>query len=480
MMRILLVEDSRMFSRLVERTLTARLEVQIDTAASLVETRELVARQSYDVALLDLVLPDAHDGEVVDYVVGEGIPVIAFTGRFDESHREQILAKNVVDYVIKNSLNSAYQLADIVERLQRNDGIRILVVDDSATMRANICKILHAYRFQTIDASNGRVAAELLDEHPDINLVIADYNMPQMDGYELLEKIRQKRSRADLPFIGVSGSDNPLLSARFLKLGANDFLAKPFSREELYSRVLNCIEMLEYVEQLRQLDKQKNSFLGMAAHDLRNPINSISGFSGLLLDMSAERMNSQEQEFLELIHQSADEMLSIVNDLLDINAIQTGKLEIKRSRGSLGAAVAGRVRLFDSMAQQKQITLHYRQELDDEILFDRMRVCQVLDNLISNAIKYSPPGSEIRMVLVGDESEARISISDQGPGISAEEQEKLFRPFSRGAARPTGGEASTGLGLAISKRIIEAHSGSILLESEPGQGSTFTVVLPVN
>ncbi|MFW6364073.1 MAG: hybrid sensor histidine kinase/response regulator, partial [Spirochaeta sp.] len=379
-----------------------------------------------------------------------------------------------------NSLNSAYQIIDIVERLQRNHTIRILVADDSATMRTTICTILQAYRFQTIDARDGDTAYQLLQEYPDTRLVISDYNMPGMDGFQLLEKIRQKRSRTDLPFIGISGSDTPFLSARFLKLGANDFVAKPFTREELYSRVLNSVEMVEQVEELRRMNEQKNRFLGMAAHDLRNPINSISGFSGLLREITAPKLDEQEQEFLELIQQSANHMLSIVNDLLDMNAIQSGKLEIKRVRTNLRDVIAGRIRLFDTMAQQKGINLQFGHADGEEILFDPLRICQVLDNLISNAIKFSPADSEIHVDYTEHKEMCVITVRDQGPGIGPEDQEKLFQPFTKGSARPTGGEASTGLGLAITKRIIEAHGGSVSIQSELGEGSCFTVEIPRN
>ena len=479
-MRILLVDDSRMFLRLVQRVASSRLDAEIDTAGTLAEARDLSRRHTYDVALLDLVLPDAPDGEVVDAIVAEGIPVVAFTGRFDESHREYILKKNVIDYVIKNNLDSAGQLVDIVERLQKNQDIRILVVDDSATMRDHIISALHAYRFKVIDAKDGATAFQLIEEHTDIKLVISDYAMPNMDGFQLLEKIRQKRSRAALPFIGVSGTDTPFLSARFLKLGANDFLAKPFSREELYSRVVNNLEMLEYVERLKTLDQQKNSFLGMAAHDLRNPINSISGFSELLLDMSANKLDDQEREFLQLINQSSEDMLTIVNDLLDMNAIQSGKLEIKRTRNDLSLILRERLRLFDTMAQQKNITLTFVSDLEEKILVDRPRIHQVFDNLISNAIKFSPSGSSVAVALDNGDAECTVSIRDAGPGISDEDQEKLFKPFSKATARPTGGESSTGLGLAITKRIVEAHGGRVAIESSLGSGSVFVVEIPKN
>lgn len=477
-MRILLVDDSRMFLRLVERVLSSRMDAEIDTAGSLSEARELIADNSYDVALLDIVLPDAPAGEVVDYVVSMGIPVVAFTGRFDEGHREHILKKKVVDYVIKNNLQSASQLVDIVERLQKNCNIRILVVDDSAVVRQNICSALEAYRFQTIDAKDGEVAFQLLEEHPDIRLVISDYNMPGLDGFQLLEKIRQKWTRAELPFIGVSGNDAPFLSARFLKLGANDFLAKPFTREELYSRVLNNIEMLEFIQELKKLDEQKNRFLGMAAHDLRNPINGISGFSELLLELSADKLDAQEREFLGLIHQSSGEMLSIVNDLLDLNAIQTGNLEIRRKRDNLGDVINGRLKLFDTMAQQKGITLVFNRNTSEDILLDRIRISQVLDNLISNAVKFSPADSSIEIALDESGDSAVVSVRDSGPGISSDDLDKLFIPFSKASARPTGGEASTGLGLAITKRIVEAHGGRVTVESTLGEGSCFAFEIP--
>ncbi|THB68062.1 MAG: hybrid sensor histidine kinase/response regulator, partial [Spirochaetaceae bacterium] len=339
---------------------------------------------------------------------------------------------------------------------------------------------LRAYRFQTVDAGDGQTALELLKEHQDIQLVISDYNMPGMDGFTLLEKIRQTHSRAQLPFIGVSGANAPYLSARFIKLGANDFLAKPFSKEELYCRVLNSIEMLEYIAELHKLDETKNRFLGMAAHDLRNPINSISGFSGLLLETLEDKIDPQSLQFLKHINQSSDEMLSIVNDLLDINTIQAGRLEIKRERHNIAAILQDRVSLFDTMASRKQIELVFSSEFDDDVLVDRVRICQVLDNLISNAIKFTPSGGTVNVMLADNKQEVRIGVRDSGPGISSDDQKRLFVPYSRAAARPTGGEQSTGLGLAITKRIVEAHGGQVGIDSSLGKGAEFWVLLPKN
>jgi two-component system sensor histidine kinase/response regulator len=479
-MRILLVEDSRVFARMVQRVLSGRLELTVDTAASLAETKELLAQNSYDAAVVDLVLPDAPSGQAVDVVIEHGIPTVACTGVFDESHREKLLERKAVDYVIKSSSESVFQVAEIIERLHRNAAIRILVVDDSASIRRLLCDYLQAYRFRTIDTKDAKTALELLEEHSDIHLVLSDYNMAGMDGYQLLEQIRRNKSRTELPFIGISGAGSPFLSARFIKLGANDFISKPVSREELYCRVINSIEMLEHIEELRELNSTKNRFLGMAAHDLRNPINGISGFSELLLETEAHELDDQAKQFLQLIHQSSEEMLTIVNDLLDINAIESGKLDIQRQREDLNAIVQGRLQLFDMMARQKNIRLSFFSEVDHDVLLDRSRIYQVLDNFISNAIKFSFQEGSVEVKLIRAADTIQVEIHDSGPGLSEDDQQKLFKPFSRAAARPTAGEKSSGLGLAITKRIVEAHGGEVGAKNRTDveRGAVFWFSLP--
>ena len=231
--------------------------------------------------------------------------------------------------------------------------------------------------------------------------------------------------------------------------------------------------------ELVELNQLKNKFLGIAAHDLRNPLVSIGGFSELLLEGEIGPLNEEQKEFLTIIHSAGRNMLALVNDLLDVSVIESGRLTLKIEPGFLKSLVEDRIRINRMPAEAKEIELHAALEDLPEALFDANRVNQVLDNLIGNAVKFSPPGSNIYITLSRTEKGARISVRDEGPGLSPEDQAKLFGEFQRLSAQPTAGEKSTGLGLAIVRKIVEAHGGTVEVESRLGTGSTFGFIIPL-
>jgi len=481
MEKVLIVEDSKMFAETLHLKIKQKFNCDVYVALSFSDACNILKQnKNFFVALLDMNLPDAPDGEIVDYVVQYEIPPVVFTGKFDDSLRTNIFRKKVVDYILKDNIHCIDYIIELLDRLFKNRSIKILVVDDSKLSRSLVIKLLQNYKFQTIDAPNGEVALELLKEHKDINLVITDYEMPVMDGFTFVEKLRQIYSREELPIIGISGSEKPSLSAKFLKLGANDFLAKPFCEEEFYCRVIQNLETIEAIQKLKELNSLKNKFLGIAAHDLRNPINAISGFSELLLLGVAGNINDEQKEYLSIIKKASDDMLALVNDFLDVSVIESGRLEIKRKRGSMKQLVENQVRLHELYAEQKKINIV--KQLDDvpEILFDPDRMAQVVSNLLGNALKFSPQGKEIVVSLLHEDDTVLLKVKDNGPGMTDEDKKKLFGEFQRLSASPTAGEKSTGLGLAIVKKIVDVHGGAITVNSAPGQGAEFVVCLPVN
>lgn len=255
MNRILIVEDSRMFATMISRKIRFELDFERDVAPTMAVAKKMVEKykDDYFVAVLDLHLPDAKDGEIVDYVLEQGIPVIVFTAQFSDEIRERMLSKNVVDYILKEGGPQVVDyLIESIDRFYKNRKARILVVDDSRTAREHICHMLKSQQFEVLEAASGPKALELLEQYPDTKIVITDYNMPGMDGFELITRIRQTHAKSKLAIIGLSGYGTGLLSARFLKTGANDFLTKPFLEEELYCRLNQNIEMLEYIETIER------------------------------------------------------------------------------------------------------------------------------------------------------------------------------------------------------------------------------------
>lgn len=236
-------------------------------------------------------------------------------------------------------------------------------------------------------------------------------------------------------------------------------------------------ELVRQKAELERLNQEKNRFLGMAAHDLRNPLHVILNHSAFLLEEEPNVAGSQRRASLQAIYAASEFMSRLVDDLLDVAKIESGQLVLDPTATDVGELLARNVALNQTLASRKGITIDLHCEPLPLAIVDAAKLEQVLNNLIGNAVKFSPPGSRIEVGLTAAGPEFQITVRDQGPGISAEEQARLFQPFQRG--RPgSAGEKSTGLGLAIAKRIVQGHGGRIWLESAVGQGTTVFVALP--
>lgn len=228
---------------------------------------------------------------------------------------------------------------------------------------------------------------------------------------------------------------------------------------------------------LAELNTLKNKFLGMAAHDLRNPLISIRGFAELLQEGGLDE--ASVHEFLEIIRKSADDSLGLINDLLDLSVIESGKFDLNLKLNDMTRLLEERALLINHAAVSKNISIHLNLGNIPEALFDRGKIGQAIDNYLSNAVKYSPAGSAVSVMASALEEEIVVEVIDQGPGIPPEEREGMFGEFHKTSARPTGGEKSTGLGLAITRRIVEAHHGRVGVESPTGGGSRFYFTIPI-
>jgi signal transduction histidine kinase len=226
---------------------------------------------------------------------------------------------------------------------------------------------------------------------------------------------------------------------------------------------------------LKALNDEKDRYLGIAAHDLRNPLSSTRGLAELLLETKLE---PDQREFLETIHRTSDEMLTLVNDLLDTSVIESGKLNLRRADCDVSKLLRQRIRLLEPYARSKQIVLAIDAIAGQRANIDASRFAQVVDNLISNAIKFSPLATTVDVSLRFSGTGFTFAVQDHGPGISDADKKLLFRTFQKLSARPTAGEHSTGLGLAIVKKIVDAHGGRIEVDDTPGGGTQFTVTMP--
>lgn len=378
--------------------------------------------------------------------------------------------------------------------------LKVLVVDDDLFFRKMLPKKLSSKGFIFDTAENGVEALEKLHANPDVELIISDMTMPEMNGLELIKKIRG--TGKDVPFIFLTAGDQLHVAIEAMTCGASDYLLKDENilrtlsisvdkvlekhqlkknnQQLLQDLAAKNKELEKSNKQLLKLNEIKNKFLGMAAHDLRSPLSSIRGLSEFLLNEIFGSLTEDQKEYINIINKTSDEMLALVNDLLDVSVIESGNLDIKPSKTSLISLIKGRIKLYRMSAEKKDTRINFNPEDIPEIFFDPSKIAQVIDNLVSNAVKFSPPGSAINIHADVDNGMVKVSIRDEGPGVSEEEQSRLFGEFQRLSARPTAGEKSTGLGLAIVKKIIDAHHGVLEVHSRLGMGSTFSFKLPIS
>lgn len=254
MRNVLVVEDSPLVLKILEHLFRQEPDLQPLFCASLGEAQVLLEASSalFFAAIVDLNLPDAPHGEIVDLVLQYSVPCIVLSGSYDEHRRDELLLKGVVDYVLKESQHSYEYAFRLIHRLERNSHVKILVAEDSDATRHFIRRILTPHLYQIIDACDGDEALRLLQEQPDIDLFLVDHSMPGISGFELVKLLRQKMKRNELIILGLSADAKGSLSAMFIKHGADDFLRKPFCPEELNCRVMSSLERRDMLQALKQ------------------------------------------------------------------------------------------------------------------------------------------------------------------------------------------------------------------------------------
>ncbi len=366
-------------------------------------------------------------------------------------------------------------------------GRRILIVDDDRLNIRILGGILRAEGYLLSDAGSGEQALKSYDEFKP-HLVLLDVMMPGIDGFETCRRIKAIHGEKSAPVIFITAKSESDDVVEGLGAGGADYLPKPFKPKEVLARIRSHLQnqlLAEQqqllVEQLSKANAAKNRFLGMAAHDLRNPLASIRGLAEFLREGAVGPLNADQLDLIETIHGASQQMLEMVNELLDVATIESGELKLHVEALNLGDLVARCTVMINMEAAKKKTVVTFDPPSPAVVLAaDSAKMKQVVDNLLSNAVKYSPPGSTVRARVQAepDGKTVNLSVRDQGPGIPDDERDKLFKDFSRLSIKPTGGEKSTGLGLAICRKIVEAHRGTIVAENQPGGGCEFRVTLP--
>ena len=259
--KVLVVEDSQAINALLSHSIHDQLDIDVESATTMQQAKDILKSQAdpFFVAILDLNLPDAPDGEIVDFILAQNIPVIVLTGTLNIEISNNLILKGVIDYIVKRNLNEIQYVIDTVERLKLNINRKALIVDDSISSRLMTRSLLEKQFLNVIEAIDGKDGLLKLKENSDISLIVTDYNMPNMDGLEFISKVREKYSRHDLPIIGISASQSPDTSVKLLKSGANDFISRPFQHEEFYCRINQNLDSAFHFKKLH--DASNKDFL---------------------------------------------------------------------------------------------------------------------------------------------------------------------------------------------------------------------------
>ncbi len=369
----------------------------------------------------------------------------------------------------------------------------LLVVDDIEANRDVLMRRLERQGYAVAAAENGRQALEMMAGAA-FDLVLLDIMMPEMDGYEVLQRLKADEALRHIPVIMISALSELDSVVRCIELGADDYLCKPFDPPLLKARIGACLEkkhgrdremrLFEQLQRnyrrLQELEKLRDDLTNMIVHDLRTPLTSV--MMGMqMLDVVGD-LNESQQEMMDIALTGGGTLLSMINDLLDVEKMESGSMQLDYAEVSPAELVASAVLQVASLATGNQLNL-VQASADDlpPLRGDENKLRRTLVNLLGNAIKFTPAGGTVTVEAHYDNEEKSVvfSVSDTGEGIPPEAFGRIFEKFGQVASRKGGRTMSTGLGLTFCKLAVEAHGGQISVVSPPGQGSTFFFTIPI-
>lgn len=367
--------------------------------------------------------------------------------------------------------------------------VSVLVVDDSEMNVDLLENMLERYQYTIYTSVRGEEALDIAQkELPEI--ILLDINMPGMNGYEVCRRLKADEQTADIPVIFISALDDTDNILEGFEAGGVDYITKPFKYREVLARIHTQVTLARQkreIEQMREresqhyesMDKLRRQFIGSATHDLKNPLFVISGYADML-EMSPEVADREHLvAFVQSIQRGVDKMSGLVHDILDLLQLETG-VTLKKSKVDFGTFLEESLQDMWIRVKEKNIslTLHKPDEAT-EIHIDRQRFARVIDNLVSNAIKYTHSGGHVDVTGKVGHTTVVIEVIDDGLGIPEDIIPVIFQPFQRVNTEEHMAQDGTGLGLSIVKTLVEQHMGTVKVESSLGKGSRFIVTIPI-
>ena len=352
----------------------------------------------------------------------------------------------------------------------------VMVVDDQSANVQVVGQLLTHADYDVVPVFDGREALALAERSPP-DLVLLDMRMPGMDGFAVLEGLQALPQTRDVPVVFLTADHERDSLTRAFSAGAVDYITKPFLTEELLARVRTHLDLKQARDRLARVADERQKVAEMVSHDLRNHFANILFSAELLRDPALN--DEARQRLVQSIRTSADAGVLFLQAFLDQQQghMHDAAPQPIAARGLLEEAAA----LLSHQSQSKGMHICIDGAAADDIrlLAERAGVLHVLQNLLSNALKYAPPGSDVHLSAVRQGKYARLTVHDRGPGITQKDRERLFQRYVRLSAQPTGGESSTGLGLALAKQRARTMGGDVWYDDREGGGASFTVELPL-
>ncbi|MCD8183909.1 MAG: hybrid sensor histidine kinase/response regulator [Bacteroides sp.] len=363
---------------------------------------------------------------------------------------------------------------------------KILIVDDVMSNVLLLKVLLTNEKFAIATASNGQQALEQVDkEHPD--LVLLDVMMPDLSGFEVAERLKANPETADIPIIFLTALNSTTDIVKGFQVGANDFIFKPFNKEELIIRVTHQISLvaakriiLKKTEELQRTIAGRDKLYSVIAHDLRSPMGSIKMvLNMLILNLPAEKIGDEMYELLTMANQTTEDVFSLLDNLLKWTKSQIGNLSVVYQDIDVVEVVDSVIDVFNMVAGLKKITIRVEKPAKLPVSADIDMLKTVVRNLISNAIKFSKEGSEVLVKMEEQDGMVVVSVQDHGCGIDEEGQKKLLHTDTHFSTLGTNNEEGSGLGLLLCLDFVMKNGGKLWFVSKKDEGSTFSFSVPL-
>ena len=362
---------------------------------------------------------------------------------------------------------------------------KLLVVDDVQTNVLLLKALLGKEGYGILVANNGQEALEVIrNENPD--LILLDVMMPGMDGFEVAERLKSEEFRCEIPIIFLTALDDTQSIVNGFKLGVGDFISKPFRKEELMVRIKHQLSLVaarriieEKNEELRKTIAGRDKMYSVIAHDLRSPMASMKMLlNTIMMSVEKDKIDPDIFDMLEMSNKTSEEVFSLLDNLLKWTKSQLGKLTVIPQKLDISGLADGVVEVMNSVAEVKHIKLIRTDHESFFVYVDIEMIKSILRNLISNAVKFSNPDSEIKVGIKAEDGKVIVSVTDSGKGIKKEDQHKLLKDSTHFTTYGTNSEEGSGLGLLLCRAFARKNGGELWFESEENLGSVFSFSLP--